>query len=454
MDSRTNVNRSTNMSSKPKIGLLAAASIGSFIDWYVFLLTSIAAALVFPTVFFSSSLPPSVALVSSFASIVAIPYISRFAGGVIFGHYGDRIGRRSTLFITLMVAVITSVAIGLLPSYAAAGYLGLSLLILLRIIYGIGIGGEYGVATTWVGEQANKLKRRTFWAQMPIQMVPFGIGVAFLTFAVLLGYTSHSFFITTGWRYAYYFSAILALVGLIIRFFYSESSVFKEMAAKKVERVPIVPLFKHNFKKIFVIPLTMMLNLAGSTIIIIPYAQDKVIGAAIRGGGSAATALLYLGVAAILSFIPASLFYVLADRIGRANMILVSNVMLAVFVFPFVYIIEHTLSLPILAADVFVLFSIIFTYSAAISAFFIESFDTKYRASGVGITYQMASIYTGVVVGVIVPPIVLSVGGYNFAGQALAWVIVALAILGVLVSIFTRRFDVKTLKRDLATEEK
>lgn len=438
--------------SAPKRGILIAGSIGSLVDWYNFFVALTAAAIVFPAIFFPTSVSPIVATAVSVAT-VGITYASRLVGAVLFGHFGDKIGRRSTLFATLLLGVISALGIGLTPGYSSFGYAALGLIIFFRLLYGIGLGGEFGAATTWIGEHANDIKHRTLWSMMPMQMSLVGASMAVMTFATLLGYTSHSFFVTTGWRYAFYITAAMAAIGLVIRYYFSESPLFERQKAKKIEKVPLIPLFKYNWKNIMLYGLSFLIAIATVTIILIPYTEIKMEAAAVHSGMGAFVALFYLALALLLSVIPSTLSYLVSDKIGRVNALLIANVGTGIFVFPFLFVINGTTSLPLMALVVMVLYSFSTSGNGGIPMLLLESFDTKYRVSGMGITYQMSAVYAGIVTGIVVPAVVVAYGGYANAGVGMASILLALCILGAITAVVIKATSMKSFKRDLNKDE-
>lgn len=446
------MNSTQNSVEAPKRGIVVAGSIGSLVDWYNFFVALTAAALVFPAIFFPSSMSLAVSTAISVAT-VGITYASRLIGAVIFGHFGDRIGRRSTLFATLLLGVVSALGIGLTPTYSSVGYLSLALLIFFRLLYGVGLGGEFGAATTWVGEHANQLKKRTLWSMMPMQMSLIGASMAVYTFAILIGYTSHNFFITTGWRYAFYFTAGMAAVGLIIRYYYSESPLFTNLKNKELHKFPIMPLFKENWVKIFLYGFSFLVAIATVTIIIIPYTEIIMEHAAVAGGMGAFVALFYLGTALLLSVFPSTLSFLISDKIGRAGALLIANVGIAIFVFPFLFLVNNTSSLLLMALGIFVLYSLSTLGNGGIPMMLLEAFGTKYRVSGMGITYQMSAVYAGIVTGIIEPAIVVAYGGYSKAGVGVASILLALAIIGAVTSVVIWKSTSASFKKDLKAVE-
>src|SRR6201989_50995 len=219
-----------------QIRLAAVASvIGTSIEWYDFFLYGTAAAIVFPSVFFPES-PSYAGRLESFATY-AVGFAARPVGAAIFGHWGDRIGRKATLISTLLIMGIASALIGVMPTYASIGVWAPTLLVVLRILQGIGVGGEWGGSVTLSMEWGNP-RRRGFIASWPQVGVP--IGLLLSTGAVSL--TSHltgSGFETRGWRIPFLASLLLVIVGLWVRVGVFESPLFaREVERKRVEKRP------------------------------------------------------------------------------------------------------------------------------------------------------------------------------------------------------------------------
>ncbi|WP_287879683.1 MFS transporter [Aquitalea sp.] len=221
-----------------------AAFVGTTIEWYDFYIYGLAAALVFGKVFFPATLDPGVATLLSFVTLWA-GFIARPLGGVIFGHFGDRIGRKTTLVITLMLMGLSTLGIGLLPSYQSIGVLAPIGLVLLRIVQGIAVGGEWGGAVLIASENAPKNKG-ILYAAFAQQGSPAGNLLATLVF-FLLSRMPMPEFVQWGWRIPFLLSALLVLVGLFIRLQLTESKAMQQvMAEKKVERLPLLSVLRQH----------------------------------------------------------------------------------------------------------------------------------------------------------------------------------------------------------------
>lgn len=436
----------------PKKGIVLAGTIGSFVDWYIFFITLSAAAIVFPKIFFPSSFSPAAALVIS-AATVGIAYGARIVGAAIFGRWADKIGRKAILYATLIFGVVSAVGIGLIPNYSTVGYWALALLIIFRLVYGIGLGGEYGASTIWLGEHANKSKYRTLWITLPANMTLVGTGAAVITFAILEQFTTTAFFFSYGWRIAFYLAGAMAGFGILIRYFYTETPIFQKLLeSKKVKKEPLGPLFRDHWKQIFTFAFTFFAAIAVISVIIIPYAQDMMGVAATHNGVPNYMVSYIIAIGIWLSAIPSTLLFKVSDRIGRVNTLLISAVWTLVFAFPFVYIMTHTYSLLIMGIATYLMFQGSTISNSGITPMLAEYYDTRYRSSGTGITYNMAAMYSGLLVGYIEPQVVLRMGGYLTAGYGIASMVVVIGVIAIVACFVAKKTLSKVTNRDLSKD--
>ena len=239
------------------IKVVAASMAGTTVEWYDFFLYGVAAALVFPAVFF----PTGDATAGTLASLAtfAIGFVARPIGGLVFGHYGDKIGRKKLLVISLLMMGVSTFAIGLLPSYATIGIAAPLLLVALRLVQGFALGGEWGGAVLIVSEHGDPA-RRGYWASWPQAGVPFGQLLANALLFVLAAVQSEEAFLSWGWRIPFLASAVLVLIGLYVRLAVEESPVFKEAQARAAQRasegveekqMPILEVFRRYPREVF-----------------------------------------------------------------------------------------------------------------------------------------------------------------------------------------------------------
>lgn len=369
------------------IGTIALASaIGTTIEWYDFFLYNTMTALVLNKLFF----PSADILVSTLLAYVTsfVGFLSRPIGGVIFGHYGDRIGRKTVLILTVLIMGIATFLIGLLPTYASAGLWAPLLLLALRIFQGIGIGGEWGGAVLMAVEHSPD-GSRGFYGSWPQVGVPAGLLLSAGVTSVLSFLSSDDFY-AWGWRVAFLLSAILVLIGVYIRLRIMETPAFqKTLEEKKIAPVPVVELFRSHTKN-------TILGLGARYIEGVTfnvYAVFLVFYITSTLHMSRQTALTAVMVSSAIMIILLPLAGRLSDRIGRRALYGVAGLLIGVLTFPAFWLMGQQSPLLIIIA-VTVPFGII--YAAVYgpqAALFSELFDTRVRYSGISFVYQFSGIF-------------------------------------------------------------
>jgi MFS family permease len=227
---------------------LVASTVGTLIEWYDFLLYGTVSALIFGKLYFPHS-SPIVGVLEAF-SVFFIGFVGRPIGAAIFGHWGDRIGRKATLIVTLLVTGISTVAVGLVPTYASIGIWGAVLLTVIRLIQGIGVGGEWGGSVLLAMEWARTTKNRGFLTSWPQFGAPAGFFLANLA-VLFFSWLSGDQFVTWGWRIPFFLSIVMVGIGLWIRLGILETPVFqKVLAEERVERVPVLEVLKRQPKQV------------------------------------------------------------------------------------------------------------------------------------------------------------------------------------------------------------
>jgi len=304
-----------------------ASTIGTAIEWYDFFLYSTVTGLVFAKLFFPNS-DPWVGTLEAFA-IYAVGFVARPVGAAIFGHFGDRIGRKSTLIATLLLMGLATFAVALVPTYATIGIWGAVLLTILRFIQGIGVGGEWGGSVLMCMEWARTDHSRGFIASWPQFGVPCGLflaNLAVLAFSQMSGEN----FLAWGWRIPFALSLILVGVGLYIRLGIFETPVFaKLLAERKVERTPMIAVIKEHPKEIVLSALARMAEQA-PFYIFTAFVFSYGIKSLQVSRDFLLTAVL---TASLVSFVSIPVFGYLSDRIGRKNMYMIGAAVTGVFGF-------------------------------------------------------------------------------------------------------------------------
>ncbi|MFC3995970.1 MFS transporter [Nocardiopsis sediminis] len=388
--------------------VVAASLIGTTIEWYDFFLYGSAAALVFNHVFFPES-EPLIGTLLAFTTY-AVGFVARPLGGLVFGHYGDRIGRKRLLVVSLLMMGGATFAIGLLPTHATLGLAAPLLLTLLRVVQGFALGGEWGGAVLLVSEHGSP-RHRGFWASWPQAGVPCGNLLATAVLAVLAVAMSDAAFLAWGWRIPFLLSGVLVLIGLWIRLAVSESRVFREAVRRSedgghtAERAPILGVLVHHRREVLVamgVRMAENISYYVITAFILVYATQE----AGVPNGQVLNAVL---VASAVHLVTIPAWGALSDAWGRRPVIAIGAVGVSVWGFAFFPLIDlGTFGAVTLAATVgLVLHGAMYGPQAAL---FSELFGTRVRYSGASIGYQLASIAAGGVAPLIATALLASFG--------------------------------------------
>ncbi len=431
---------------KPHIVKVVFASlIGTAVEWYDFFLYGSAAALVFGALFFPEGDPVTATLLAF--GTYALGFVARPLGGVVFGHFGDRLGRKKMLVTSLMLMGAATFAIGLLPTYATIGVAAPILLLVCRLLQGFAVGGEWGGAVLMVAEHGDDA-RRGFWSSWPQAGVALGNLLATAVLWVLALVQSEETFQAWGWRIPFLLSAVLVLIGLYIRLSIEDSPVFKEaqaeIAAKKDEKnhIPIIEVFRRYPKEVFC---AMGMRLAENTsyyiftIIVITYVTtyDG------QGRGPILQALL-IGSAVHFVWIP--LVSLLSDKIGRKPLYIAGAVGVGAWTFAFFPLVERGTAGSLTLAVVVGLMLHALMYGPQ-AAFFSELFGTSVRYTGASVGYQLASILAGA----IAPLVALRLLGNDTTDPntaAVGWYIVVTSVLTIIAVLAVKETRNTSLRHD------
>jgi MFS family permease len=365
-----------------------ASAIGSTIEWYDFFLYSTVTGLVFAKLYFPQS-DPALGLLQAF-SIYFVGFLARPIGAAIFGHYGDRIGRKGTLVATLLLMGIATFLVGLVPTYETIGIWGAVLLTILRFIQGIGVGGEWGGAVLLAMEWAKTDKHRGFvtsWPQWGVPMGVFTANLAVLVFAEISG----DAFLDWGWRIPFLISIALVGVGLYIRLGILETPTFRKLEAEnRIERQPMLQAIKEHPKEIL---LSALARTGQQSAFYIFTAFIFVYGTS-HLGLAQNDLLRAVMVCAALACFTIPFFGWLSDRLGRRRVYLAGAVILAAFSFLYFGALDTRVPLWVYLAIIFSLpvHDIMYGPQAALIA---ESFKGRLRYSGSSMGYQLASVFAG-----------------------------------------------------------
>ncbi|MFD8784397.1 MFS transporter [Kitasatospora sp. NPDC059599] len=417
--------------------VVAASLIGTTIEWYDYFLYGTAAALVFGKLFFPHSDPLTGTLLAFLT--YAIGFAARPVGALVFGHFGDRVGRKKLLVLSLLLMGGSTTAIGLLPTYDSIGVAAPVLLTALRLVQGFALGGEWGGAVLLVSEHGDR-RRRGFWASWPQGGAPAGNLLAAGVLSLMTSVQSESAFLSWGWRVPFLLSAVLVGVGMWIRLAVDESPLFRAaLAARRdratVEQPPLVGVLRHHWREVLVAMGARMaenISYYVMTTFVLTYAVTH----AHFAKQSALNAVL-IGSAVQFALIP--LFGALSDRVGRKPVYLVGAVGVGVWAFVFFGLVDtRSFGSLVLAVTVGLVFHS--AMYAPQAAFFSEMFATRLRYSGASIGAQFASVAAGAPAPLIATALLKDYGSATPISVYVA-VAAALTVLAVLCGRETRGQD-------------
>jgi MFS family permease len=365
-----------------------ASTVGTTIEWYDFLLYGTVTALVFGKLFFPKS-NPIVGVLEAF-SVFFIGFVGRPIGAFIFGHWGDRIGRKATLIVTLLVTGIATVAVGLVPGYDSIGIWGAILLTVIRLIQGIGVGGEWGGSVLLAMEWAQSNKNRGFLSAWPQFGAPCGLFLANCAVLFFSWYSGDQFLVW-GWRIPFFLSAIMVIVGLWIRLGIMETPVFQRVLdEERTERVPVLEVWKRHPKQIILTALLRLPEQAPGYIVgawIFTYATGVL-------GFSRDFVLLGVISQTVLGFMWVVFAGHFSDYVGRKNMYMIGAAFMGVFGFVYIAMLNSGVPWIVFTAIAVSLLPVMTQYGPE-AALIAESFTPRLRYRGTSIGYQLASIIAG-----------------------------------------------------------
>ncbi len=412
-----------------------ASTVGTAIEWYDFFLYSVVTGLVFAKLFFPNS-DPLVGTLEAFG-VYAVGFIARPIGAAIFGHYGDRIGRKATLIATLMLMGVATFLVALVPTYEQIGIWGAVILTILRFIQGVGVGGEWGGSVLLAMEWARTNHSRGFIASWPQFGVPCGLflaNLAVLSFSQMSGEQ----FLSWGWRVPFFLSLILVAIGLWIRLGIMETPVFTRLVVeRKIERAPMLEVIKRQPGDIILSALARMAEQAPFyifTAFVFSYGTGTL-------HVSRDFLLVAVLVASVLSFVSIPLFGHISDLIGRKKMYMIGAATCGVFGFIYFGLLNTGSPPLIFLAIVLSLIPHDMMYGPQ-AALIAESFSGKLRYSGSSLGYQLASVIAGGPA----PLIAAWLFSQYHSAYSIAWYIAGCAIVTLAATAMMRDFTGRDLE--------
>ncbi len=414
-----------------------ASFIGTTIEWYDYFLFGTAAALVFNQLFFPN-VDPLIGTLAAFGTF-AVGFVARPLGGAIFGHYGDRIGRKAMLVLTLLIMGIATFLIGLLPTYETIGIWAPILLVVLRLLQGFGVGGEWGGAVLMAVEHSPG-GRRGFYGSWPQMGVPAGLLLSTGVFAIFSSLPNEQF-LAWGWRVPFLLSILLVAVGLYIRLAILETPAFRQVQETQTEaRMPIMDVLRTNLKGVLLV-IGMRIAENGSffifSVFVLSYATEQL-------GLARSLVLAGVMIAATIQLFAVPVWGALSDKIGRRPVYLFGAAFTLLFAFPSFWLINTQATILVWLAIVLALAVGHAAMYGPQAAFLPELFGTRVRYSGIAFSRELASVVAGALSPFIATALLAWAGSY--------WPVAVYLAAMALITIVAVYLAPETFQSDITEE--
>ncbi|MHA6797736.1 MFS transporter (plasmid) [Pseudonocardia bannensis] len=399
--------------------------IGTTIEWYDFFLYGTASALIFSKLFFPSY-EPLVGTLLSFATF-GVAFLARPLGGIIFGHFGDRFGRKPMLVITLMMMGVATGAIGLLPTYETIGVAAPIVLVLLRILQGLSVGGEYGGAVLMTVEHAPPNRRGWYgsWVQAGS---PAGLIISNAVFLLITTQVSQEQLLAWAWRIPFLASFVLVIVGIVIRLSLEESPAFQRVAkSERVETAPLVTVLRNHKRQVLLTAgayVSTGVTVYLAAVFSLSYGTTTV-------GFSYSEMLVLVLLGQILAFVLMPTFSHVSDRVGHKRVFMIGIVGMALMAFPWLWLLTTGDFVPALLGFVLLFIPYSATYGT-MAAFFAGVYETRIGYSGLSLGYQLGTVVGSALAPITATALVAATGTVASVG----WYMVATAVLSLAAAIW------------------
>ncbi|MEO7128863.1 MAG: MFS transporter [Rhodoferax sp.] len=412
--------------------VLFATLVGTTVEWYDFFLYGVVAGIVFNHLYFPTE-DPAIGTMLAYGTFAA-GFLSRPLGGIVFGHFGDKIGRKSMLVLTLSIMGVATFLVGLVPTYAQIGIAAPILLLVLRILQGLGLGGEWGGSVLMAFEYAPK-EKRGLYASVPQIGLAIGLCLAAGVVGLLSGVLTDEQFLAWGWRVAFLVSFVLVVVGMYIRLKIAETPAFAEVKATGEEaKIPIVDMLKR-------FPGNVLAGMGARYIDGVFFNVFGVFSIAYLTQNlhvNRTEALLGVMAAAFLMIFTIPYFGHLSDKVGRTRCYFWGSLITAASSFPGFWLMNHsggsmTLIWPAIIIPFGFLYASIYAPEAAL---FAELFDTKVRYTGISFVYQVSGIFASGITPLVATALLVAGGGEPWL---VCWYVVFAGIVSALSAAWIGR---------------
>jgi MFS transporter, MHS family, shikimate and dehydroshikimate transport protein len=418
--------------------VIGASVIGTIMEWYDFFIFAAAAALVFPALFFPEREPLTGTLLAF--GTYGLGFFARPLGGIIFGNLGDKIGRKTVLVITLLLMGIATTLIGVLPTFERLGLWAAVLLIALRILQGLGAGAEFGGAVIMAAEYSPQGKRGLY-ASLPCTGVAIGLLLSSGVFSLFAALPEEQF-LAWGWRVPFLLSIVVVAVGLYVRLRILETPVFSEVKETNTEvGIPVLEVVRSQPRNLLV-AIGARFSENGNAYIIQTFTLTYV---ATQLGMSDNVALRGVLIASAIGIFTIPLFGALSDRVGRRPVYMFGSAFLALFAFPFFWLLNTETSVLIWLAIVLANSVGVYSMFSPQAAYFAELFDTRVRYSGLALAREVSAPLAGGIAPFIATYLLSRTGTY--------WPIALYMIVLSLISLVALAFGPETYRRRMSEDE-
>jgi MHS family shikimate/dehydroshikimate transporter-like MFS transporter len=414
-----------------------ASLIGTAIEWYDFYIYGTCAALIFPRLFFPS-VDPTLGIIAAFATY-AVGFLARPVGAAVFGHFGDRVGRKKALMISLLMMGLSTIAIGFLPTYETVGVWGAVMLCCLRLLQGFAVGGEWGSAVVMAVEHAPKDKRGLF-GSFPQVGVPLGLLASTAVFSLVSNNMSDQDLFAWGWRIPFLASIVMIFIGVFVRAKLRESPAFEQMKANhEVAKNPGMDVVRDQWRTLL---LTIGMKLLQNALFYI-YSVFMLSYIATNLNMPRSVGLNAVMIASVVGIFTLPAWSYLSDKIGRKPVYLFGCIASVLFIFPFFALVE-TKSVWLITIGMIIGLNVLHDSMYGPQAvYFSELFGTKVRLSGASIGYAIGAVLSGGIAPMVAAALVAANQGKTWG---VGWYLVGLGVISIIATVLAR----ETFKEEIA----